>query len=100
METKKCYSCSVCGSEDIKSFPVIYEMGTVNSSSNTEGIGITSSLSVGIGSASTSGVSMTKMAQKCAPPTQLGYGAYIFWCIFISFLTSRRFIHTLDSVSH
>lgn len=86
METKKCYSCSVCGSEDIKSFPVIYEMGTSYSSSKTKGIGITSSLSVGVGGASTSGVSMTKMAHKCAPPSQMGYGASIFWCFFISFV--------------
>lgn len=61
-------ACPRCKSEDVQRFAVVHKQGVTNSESATTAVGTGDRGYVGVGTASTSTVSTTKLAAETAPP--------------------------------
>lgn len=65
-------ACTRCGSENVRTVPMVHAGGISNTTSKTRGTGIglgRGGLGVGFGSATTHGVSQTQLSQSLAPPS-------------------------------
>lgn len=81
------FKCPKCGSDNIQSYEVIYNSGRASHVSTTDGVSFGSDFS--IGHATTSGNSVTHLAQTCALPAgeiYHGYGTFVFYGILASVL--------------
>lgn len=64
-------ACTQCGSENVRTVPMVHAGGISNTTSKTSGTGVglgRGGLGVGFGSATTHGVSQTQLSQSLAPP--------------------------------
>ena len=96
----KNYSCPKCGSDNIQSYETIYNSGRASHTSTTDGISVGNDWSVG--HATTSGNSITNLAQTCAPPVKeiyRGYGVFSFYLFLAIVVGAALFpIHPIASV--
>lgn len=60
-------ACTSCGSENVRTVPMVHAGGISNTTSRTSGVGFTGG-GLGVGTATTKGVSQTALSQKLSPP--------------------------------
>lgn len=90
------YKCPKCGSEDIQSYEAIYTGGKINHSSTTDSafVGVES----GIGRSSTTGITMSQLAQTCAPPVKNTYSGQVRMYVFLILSGALGCIHPVIGV--
>ena len=77
------FICPQCHSDNIQKFEIVYNNGVSNSSSSTIGVGYAGSF--GVGTATTTGVSVSNLSQSVAPPSKKGYfGTFIKGIVLIA----------------
>ncbi len=90
------FKCPNCGSENIQNYEVIYTGGRSSNVSTTESVYVGSDF--GVGHATTSGNSVSHLAQTCAPPAkQESYGCGCLLVIVVLSLVSALF-HPIAAV--
>lgn len=90
------FKCPKCGSDNIQSYEVIYNSGRASHVSTTDGVSFGSDFSVG--HATTSGNSVTHLAQTCAPPVRKIYNGYIKITFYIVLSLFLAMIHPIIGV--
>lgn len=78
------YACPKCSSDQIQPFRIIYESGTSDNISQSTGVGIGmagGNLGIGVGGATNRSVSMSRIAQKVAPPEKRSTPSLLQWVI-------------------
>ena len=90
------FVCPHCGSDNVQRFSVAYENGasTINTQTKTAGVGIGGALGIGGAKSHTTGVQLSQMAQKTAPPAKKGYK----WAIIISIVVYFVVANLVDSM--
>lgn len=85
IDQKSKFCCPQCGAENIQNFEIAYRMGVSHIDASTTGVGISSSLNVGIGVASTIGIQRSALSRIVAPPVKMKYlkNAFALYCIFL-----------------
>lgn len=88
--------CPKCGSDNVQSYKVIYESGKSTSISSTVGISVGSDWS--LGRANTEGISITNLAQTCAPPALTTYNGLVIQTIYIILACCLALIHPIIGI--
>ena len=94
------FACPKCGSENVRSIPLLVELGTSRLKFETVGAALGSGLYAGVGGALTDGTQESRFAQRMAPPKlrRVGSGAYV-WGIPVSMVLSSIFISLALKIS-
>ncbi len=90
------YVCPHCGSDNVQRFSVAFENGasTIDTKTKTAGVGISGALGIGGAQSHTTGVQLSQIAQKTAPPAKKGYK----WAIIISIIVYFLVANLADSM--
>lgn len=85
IDQKSKFCCPQCGAENIQNFEIAYRMGVSHIATSTTGVGISSSLNIGIGVAGTTGIQISALSRMVAPPLKREYlkNAFALYCIFL-----------------
>ncbi|MBR1552633.1 MAG: hypothetical protein IJ631_01315 [Schwartzia sp.] len=68
------FRCPQCHSENIQSYELIYSQNVSSSKGSSTGVGLTTNGKIGVGTANTSGTSITNLGKSVAPPAKKGLG--------------------------
>lgn len=84
------FFCPNCNSDNIQSFKIAYHSGVSTSSHSTVGVGYSNG-GFGVGTAETTGVSVSNLSQSVAPPEKKGYLknffiGYLIVCVITYFI--------------
>ncbi len=80
------FCCPQCHSENIQSYELLYSQNVSSTKSSSTGVGLATNGKIGIGTADTSGTSITALGKAVAPPAKKsmgGCGCFLFLAILL-----------------
>lgn len=80
-------ACTSCGSESTRTVPMVHASGISNTTSRTTGVGLSGG-GLGVGTATTTGVSQTVLSEKLSPPRKRAWFKHMFGAFMLGVVLS------------